>query len=87
MSEKFDLEELERKAKAAADEASVWWRPGAHAMEHIAANAPSITLALISRILELEMALADALYWLKPGLDDKAHEMAEERARLSQVLR
>jgi len=118
VSEKIDLDEQERRARAAATEAPGWWRPGAvekynvfcqhddgiapplgrvllrmnihfpheQVMEHIAANNPPVTLALIARIRELEMALADALYWLKPGLDHRATEMEEESTRMSAIL-
>ncbi len=44
-----------------------------------------IGLGLIERIRELETALADALYWLKPGMSDHA-QMARDRRDLSAVL-
>lgn len=54
-------------------------RPGV-SMEQVA-------LALIAHIRELRAGLADAMYWLKPGLAEKrAEEMARDRAELSKLL-
>lgn len=44
------------------------------------------TVALIDRVNELQGALADALFWLKPGLADRSAEMERDRADLSSIL-
>lgn len=115
---KIDLDDLERKARAAQRETGTelwhrpgpqdqWWllagscvtnseRPGidmtdngrvllqantnfqsADTLEHVAANSPPVTLALVSRIRELDDALSDALAYTIPG---------PERDRLVAVL-
>lgn len=59
---KVDLDELDGKASRAAGR---WWsadelhrkRFDSTAADHIAANSPEVTLALIARIHELEAAL------------------------------
>lgn len=50
---------------------------------------PRYTLALIANIREIRAGLVDALYWLKPGFasqEDRAEEMARDRAELSKLL-
>lgn len=100
MSTRVRLSDIERKAHAllAAPAAFRATEPGTEderiaecawrraEEEHRFAMTPAVALALIARIRELEMGLADALYWLKPGLDGKAAEMVGERDRLCAVL-
>lgn len=118
-SARIDLDNLERKAKAATPgpwsrcEAqdgqcpcrTIWSipldeipfrlapsEPGPDATvkiedwDHVVTNDPTTTLALVARIRELESALTDALYWLKPGLDERAAEMFKDRGDLLTVL-
>lgn len=54
---KINLEELERKACAASD-ITPWWTDRMPHAEHIQANSPPVTLALIARIRELEGFIA-----------------------------
>lgn len=68
MSTKLNLDDLERKARAADDAVEIpWWSPDSahldHAgvsaadREHIAANSPPVTLTLIARIRDFEEIL------------------------------
>ena len=81
----IDLDNLEQKAKAAIDE--VAGPPATYFIPSTAA-APFARrlLGLITCIRELRAGLADALYWLKPGLDHRVDEMTKDRDDLSKLL-
>ena len=81
----IDLDDLEQKARAAINE--IDGPPETYFIPSTAA-APFARrlLALITCIRELRAGLADALYWLKPGLDCRMDEMATDRDDLSKLL-
>lgn len=66
---KLDLDELARKARAATQEGPSDAESIANA-EHIAANSPPVTLALIARIRELERILGETLADVGPSFAD-----------------
>lgn len=58
-------------------------------LERLVDDRVPLASGLIACIRELRAGLADALYWLKPGLasqEDRAEEMARDRAELSKLL-
>lgn len=85
---KIDLDELERKARrwdkaiGKDDEADA-------RLDHIAANSPPVTLALIARIRELEDALRDACAGIglsEPHTEAEARDDAELSDRCLAIL-
>jgi len=104
---KIDIDELERKARAASTQDEWQWRPddlnvleGKHDgqiainvhhsndddldgilvasirdREHIAANSPPVTLALVARIRELEASVMRAVSCLQAGSDKGARRL------------